>query len=76
MSRPGLRYVVVTRQSNLPVQHFATIEGAADKIVRERALAIWTVLAQEGLEASAPMRKLNLAERKRLEKAMFPSLFE
>lgn len=75
-AKAGLRYVVVTRDRHLPIQHFATIEAAADKIVRERALATWTVLAQEGLTASAKMRQLTLAERKKLEKAMFPSLFD
>lgn len=75
-ARAGLRYVVVTRKTHVPVQRFATIEAAADKIVRERALATWTVLAQEGLTASATMRQLTRAERKKLEKAMFPSLFE
>lgn len=67
---------MVTRQSHTPVQHFATVEGAADKIVRERALAVWTILAQEGLTAAAQMRPLNLREKKLMEKTMFPSLFD
>lgn len=74
--KSGTRYVVVTRQSKTPVSHHGTIEGAADKIVRERALAVWTVLAQEGLTASAPYRELTRREKKIMERKMFPTLFD
>lgn len=75
-AKAGTRYVVVTRKAKVPVSVHATIEAAGDKIVRERALAIWTVLAQEGLTASAPYRELTNQEKRRLERKMFPTLFE
>lgn len=76
MASAGLRYVVVMRQSKVPMSRHATLEAAADKIYRERAFARWTVMAQEGLTASAPMRSLTKEEKMRVERKLFPSLFE
>jgi hypothetical protein len=72
----GLRYIVVMRESKVPMSRHATLEAAADKIYRDRAFARWKVMAQEGLEASAPMRSLTKQEMKRVERRLFPSLFE
>lgn len=71
-------YVVVTRNTNLPVERFYTIESAADYIVREKAFARYTVLVQEGnrITASTPYRKLRPTEQAALEKRLYPTLFE
>lgn len=71
-------YVVVTRNTNLPVDRFITIEAAAEYIVREKAFARWTVLAQEGnrITASTPYRKLRPTEQRKLEQKLYPTLFE
>lgn len=71
-------YVVVTRQTNLPVDRFVTIEAAAQYIVEARAFARYTVLAQEGnrITASTPYRKLRPTEQRKLEQKLYPTLFE
>lgn len=76
MANTGTRFVVVMRASKVPMSHHATLEAAADKIYRERAFARWTVMAQEGLTASAPMRSLTRDEMKRVERKIFPSLYQ
>lgn len=55
-----------------------TIEAAADYIVRERAFARWTVLAQEAnkITASTPYRQLRPTEQRVLEAKLYPTLFE
>lgn len=75
-TKAGTRYVVVTRQTKTPVSHHATVQGAGHKIVKERALAVWKVLAQEGLTAGSPYRELTRAEKRVLERTMFPTLYE
>ena len=72
------RYVVMTRQGNLPVERFVDIESAASYIVRERAFGRWTVLAQEAntITASTPYRDLRQHERKTLERKLYPTLYE
>jgi hypothetical protein len=72
----GRRYVVVSRRSKIAMSHHATLEAAADKVFRERAFARWKVMAQEGLTASSPMRELTTDEKKRVERKLYPSLFE
>lgn len=70
--------MVVTREGLLPVERFITVEAAADYIVRERAFARWTVLAQEAnkISAGTPYRKLRPTELRAFEARIFPSLFE
>lgn len=72
----GKRYVVVLRQSKVPSSTHATLEAAANKVYRDRTWSRMKVMVQEGLTASAPLRELTLAERKRVERALFPSLHE
>jgi hypothetical protein len=71
-------YVVVTRKDRLPVDRFMTIESAADYIVREKAFARWTVMAQEAnkITASTPYRRLRPTEQEKLERRLYPTLFE
>lgn len=73
------RYVVVTRSKPmLPIQHFITIEAAADYIVREKAFGRWTVCAQEAnkITASTPYRELLKHEKAALEQRLYPTLYE
>lgn len=72
------RYVVVTRDSLLPVQRFMTIEAAADYIVKEKAFGRWKVLAQEAnrITASTPYRQLQQHEKIKMERKLFPTLYE
>jgi hypothetical protein len=58
------------------MSHHATLEAAADKVYRERAFSRWDVMCQEGLHAAAPIRSLTRAEKIRVERKLFPSLFE
>ena len=68
-------YTVVTRSKpRLPVQRYTTIEGAGNRIFRDRKFDEWTVSAQDGSE-SAPYRDLLHHEKIRLERCLFPSLF-
>jgi hypothetical protein len=70
------RYVIVTRDRRRhTVERCSSVASAADKIVRDKGFHVWTVLAQKGPE-TAPMRQLNKAERKQLERALYPSLFD
>jgi hypothetical protein len=70
-------YVVVTRDKHrTPISRHVTIEDAGNKIHRERAFDRWTVLAQDGDRASGPARALNTQERLKLEKTLYPSLYE
>lgn len=72
------RYVVVTRKDKVPIERFATIEGAADLIVKRVGFAHWTVLAQEAnkITASTPYKKLLPGERRTLEQKLYPTLYE
>lgn len=72
----GQRYVVVMRTSKVAMSHHATLEAAADKIYRDRAFARWDVMVQEGLTAAAPMRACTKDEKKRVQRRLFPSLYE
>lgn len=72
----GRRFVVVLRDSRVPVSTHATLEAAADKVYRDRAYARWTIMAQLGLAAGDKMRELTRDERKRVERRLFPSLYE
>jgi hypothetical protein len=72
------RYVVVTRQGMLPIERFMSVEAAADYIVREAAFGRWMVKAQEGnkITASTPMRDLRPTEKSKLERKLYPTLYE
>lgn len=70
-------YIVVTKDKRrLPIDRFATLEGAGNKIYRERSFDKWTVLAQDGTKGSAPARELTKRERLDLERCLYPSLYE
>lgn len=75
---PMTRYVVVTREQRLPVERFFVIEAAAKHIRYAEKYGEWTVLAQEGnkITASTPYRELTMHEKRLLERALYPSLFE
>lgn len=74
--RALLWYVVVTRdRASLPIERFVSLEGAGDKIFYERAFDRLTVKAQQGSK-SAPMRELTNAERLKLERRLYPGLYE
>lgn len=71
------QYVVVTREGRHPIQRFYTMQSAGNYIFRERAFDKWTVLAQDGtITPSTPYRQLNAHEKRLLERALFPSLWE
>jgi hypothetical protein len=72
------RYVVVTRQGLLPIERFMSVEAAADYIVRETAFGRWKVLAQEAnqITAATPYRELRPTEKRKLERKLFPTLYE
>jgi hypothetical protein len=72
------RFVVVTRDNRLPVERFYTVEAAANYISRQEKFGDWTVLCQDGdrITASTPYRELTMHERRQLEKALYPTLFE
>lgn len=72
------RFVVVTRDNRLPIERFYTVESAANYIARQEKYGDWTVLAQDGnqITASTPYRELTMHERRQLEKALYPTLFE
>lgn len=72
------RYVVVVRATGVPIQRFMTPYGAADYIVKERRYADWQVLAQDGapITAGTPYRTLTKPERREVEKALYPTLFD
>jgi hypothetical protein len=53
-----------------------TIEDAGNKIYRERAFDRYTVIAQDGDRAAGPARELTKTERLKLEKCLYPSLYE
>ena len=66
---------MVTRAGHLPVARFHSLEDAAARIVRERSFGVHTVLKQ-GRWASSPMEALTHEEKKRLERCLYPSLFD
>lgn len=72
----GRRYVVVTRKSKITMSHHATLEAAANKVFRERAFARWKVMVQDGLVGSSPIRELTTEEKRRVERVLYPSLFD
>lgn len=69
-------YTVVTRsRPHQPIQRYASIEAAGNRIFYDRRFDEWTVLAQDGSEA-APYRELHKTEKQRLERCLYPGLFE
>lgn len=72
---PTTYYVVIERQSKLPISRHMFISEAADYIVKRSNYDIWTVVAQDGRTSSAKTRALTLAERKALEARLWPQLF-
>lgn len=76
MTDPGdNRWVVVARKSRMPVSRHRTLKDAADRIVRDKTFGTCTVMKQ-GRYASMPMVELTHEERKRLERMLFPALFD
>lgn len=68
--------MVVDRTTKVPISHHGTIEGAGSKIVKELAFNRWTVMAQDALRPGSNMRALTRHEKLRLEKTLYPLLFD
>lgn len=68
-------WVVVTRSDCIPIERYQSLDDAGDRITRDRAYGIWTVLKQ-GRWASSQFQALTLDERKRLERRLYPALFD
>jgi hypothetical protein len=70
-------YVIVTRdKQRTPISRHVTIEDAGNRIYRERTFDRHTVVAQDGDRAAGPARELTTQEKLRLEKCLYPSLYE
>jgi hypothetical protein len=70
-------YIIVTRDAHkTPISRHVTIEDAGNKIHRERTFGKWTVVAQDGDRASTIARELTKHEKLKLEKTLYPSLYE
>lgn len=74
-------YVVVTRdKQRLPISRpMHSVRDAGDYIVSRRAFTRWTVVAQPmngKMRMAGPQRDLTKHERKELEQALYPELFD
>lgn len=69
-------YVVVTRdRAATVISRHPSPEDAANKIVRELKYDTWRVMAQDG-RGAAVVRALTPGEQQRVERTLFPGLYE
>lgn len=70
-------YVVVTRRGKHPISRHMSVRSAGNYIYRERAFDRWTVLAQDERPGPASrFRELRPIEKRELERALYPSLWD
>ncbi len=71
-------YVVVTRdRRKLPIKDFTTIDAAGNLVFRERKYDEWQVVACDGTRrAGAPLRRLTKSAQAKLERILYPSLYD